>query len=207
MGLFELPELPACDAAAMAAAVRSAMKQQATDVAAPSIGPRALVGRLPTLVSLEHGAAELIKESPEDAAAARYFASIVEACYLVAAADGFQEEERVAVSTLMQHATGATIDDARLQEMFDGFERALYSEGLEKRLDSVAGEFQDFMAREEAMSFAALVAISDRVLDLKEVVTLTALGKRFDFSAGEVEAVIAAVAASLKRALSPEPVR
>ena len=200
MSLLELPELPPCDPAEMAAAVRAAMEQQAVDVAAPSVGPRALAGRLPTMDVLEHGATQLVMDSPEDAEAARYFAALVEVCYLVAAADGLQDEERVA--TLMQHVTGATIDDAFLAEMFDGFERALASAGLEQRLDAVAEEFEDFMAREEAMSFAALVAISDRVLDRKEVAVLTALGRRFDFSTGEVEAVIAAVAKTLARSLA-----
>jgi hypothetical protein len=82
---------------------------------------------------------------------------------------------------------------------FDGLVQA---EGLEARLDAVAGVFEDFMAREEAMSFAVLVAIADGELSDKEAVTLIALGRRIDFSPGEVQAVVDSVAGALRSALA-----
>jgi len=201
MGFLDLPELPECDDATMATAVRRVIERQAADVAAPSVGPRALTGRLPAVARLERGAEQMLAESSEDADAARYFSAIVEACFLAAVADGFADEERSAVANLIAYVSGKAVSGERAGLMLDGFQKLLDEQGLEKRLDAVAGQFDDFVAREEAMSFAALVSLADRVLADKEALTLMALGKRFDFSKGEVQAVIQQVAASLAQAL------
>lgn len=201
MAFLKLPKLPPANREAVTRAVRRAIEQQAADVAAPSVGPRKLSGRLPSTHKLAGGAELLAKGSSEDAEAVRYFGAMLEICYLVAAADGLAEEERTALYDLIDYTTRSALKHARLDALFDEMAQRLADQGLEARLDAVAAELDDFMAREEALGFAALVAIADSVLAPKEAVTLIALGKRFDFSAGEVQAVVDVVAATLQRAM------
>ncbi len=196
------PELPEHSAAELKRAIHIAIGQQAQDVAAPSVGPRSLSGRLPSAARLENGAEQLAQESPEDAEAVRYFKAMIEASYLVAAADGLAKEEHDALSDLIAHTTGSAVDAKTLQEMFSRFDGQLEEQGLEGRLQAISSSFDDFMAREEAMSFAALIAISDGVLAPSEEVALIALGARLDFSTGEVQAILNQVAAALSEALS-----
>lgn len=205
MAFVELPELPECDSDVLRAAVRAVIEQQATDVAAPSVGPRALMARLPRIERLEEGAEHLFSSIPPaneaDTEAARYFGAIVETCYLVATADGFAAEERGAVADLVGFATGDLFTRDRAESVFAAHAKLLEEQGLEARLDAIAARLDDFVAREEAMSFAALVAVADRELADKEAVMLMALAKRFDFSRGEVQAVVRQVAMTLAKAI------
>ena len=75
---------------------------------------------------------------------------------------------------------------------------------LNEHLDAVAERLGDFLARQEAMSFAALVAVADAELADREVVVLMALGNRFDFSRGEVQAVVQEVSLELANAIRTE---
>lgn len=203
MGFLSLPELPRCDAETLAAAVKVVIERQASDAAAPSVGPAGLSGRLPSSMRFEKGAEELDRGSSEDLAAARHLMALLEAGYMIAAADGLATGERSALADLIVQVTGgAKITGERLATLFARFEEILASEGLESRLDAIADCFEDFMAREEAMSFAVLVAIADGELSDKEAAALIALGKRIDFSAGEVQAVVDSVAHALKSALA-----
>lgn len=52
------------------------------------------------------------------------------------------------------------------------------------------------------MGFAALVAVADGELAEREMVVLMALASRFDFSAGEVQAVVHQVARGLAEAVT-----
>ncbi len=190
-------ELPASTPEQLRAAVRVAVERQAADVAAPSVGPRSLSGRLPAADKLRAGA-----ESEEDSRAARYFASILELSFLVASADGLDDGEREALAHLVAHATGDAVDPASLAGQFADIAEALRAEGREARLTAVAATFTDFMEREEALSFAALVALADGRLGDAERGALLDLGARFDSSEGEVQLVVAQVAASLRMALA-----
>jgi len=201
MAFLKIPKLPPANREAVTRAVRRAIEQQAADVAAPSVGPRELSGRLPSANKLAGGAEKLAKRSAEDGEAARYFGAMLEICYLVAAADGLAEQEHDALCDLIDYTTRSALKRKRLEALFEEMATRLAEQGLEARLDALAGELDDFMAREEALSFAALVAIADSVLAPKEAVTLIAIGKRFDFSVGEVQAVVDVVAATLQRAM------
>lgn len=189
-------ELPAATPETLRAAVRLAVERQAADVAAPSVGPRSLSGRLPPADKLRASA-----ESDEDSRAARYFSSILELSFLVASADGLDDGEREALARLVAHATGDAVTTDELSEQLADVARALDQEGRDARLEAVAGTFTDFVEREEALSFAALVALADGRLGDAEGAALLDLGRRFDSSEGEVQLVVAQVAASLRSAL------
>jgi len=205
MSVFvSLPELPSCSPEVYADALNAVIAQQVSEAAAPSVGPRALLGRLPKVEKVEGG--DLFETVPptsaEDAEAGKYFSAVVEACYLVAAADGMAEVERAAVRHLIQCATGGGLDEP--DAVFDAYGQLLETQGLEARLDAVAAKLDDFMAREEAMGFAASIAVADRELARNEGVVLMALAKRFDYSPGEVQASVSQVAKKLSVAIAAE---
>ncbi|MEM1033439.1 MAG: hypothetical protein AAF928_09425 [Myxococcota bacterium] len=195
-----LPELPSCSPEVYASALHDVIAQLVDEVATPAVGPRALLNRLPRVQTPEAGG--LFETQPphsaEDAEAGKYFSAVVETCYLVAAADDMAEVERAAVTQLVRCATGGGLDDP--EAVFAAYRSLLEAEGLEARLDAVA-EKLDFMAREEAMSFAATIAIADRKLARVEGVVLMALAKRFDYSPGMVQASVAQVAQRLAAAI------
>ncbi|MBI4706040.1 MAG: hypothetical protein HY744_33520 [Deltaproteobacteria bacterium] len=201
MTSLRLDPLPAADAKALAAAVRSVVDRQVETVAAPSVGPRSLPGRLPPSTRLCQGAEQFAAQSAEDVAAARYFGALLEVSYLVASADGLDAQERAGLAELIAQTTGRAVDPPALDLLFDRFERDLASEGREARIRSVATQFDDFMAREEALSFAALIAVADRTLASQEAEALLLLGGELGFSAGEVQAALDHVAQQLARAL------
>jgi hypothetical protein len=120
--LLKLRALPDCSANQLKEGIRKAVQQQASDVSAPSIGPRTLRGRLPSGTRLETGAEQLALESPEDAAAVRYFRSIVEASYLVAGSDGLDANEREAMTQLFAETTGQAVDPSELEMLFARFD-------------------------------------------------------------------------------------
>jgi hypothetical protein len=202
MVLRDLPELPACDAASLAAAVRRLVGRQIVEAGSPSVPPSSLMARLPAAEVLGRGAAQLAAGEVEDPEAARYFRAIVEVCFLVASADGLAEEEKAAVAELIACACGEAFGADKAAALFDAFAALLVAEGLERRLDAVVAELEGYLAREEAMSFAALVAVADRALGDRELAVLVAFGKRCGFSFGEVQALIQQVAAALGRSIA-----
>ena len=154
-------ELPDVGSEVLREAVRTALEQQSSDIAAPSVGPRSLSGRLPTTDQLKAGAEASVAEEGEDAAAAQYFQSLLELGYLVASADGLADEEREALADLVEHATGSAVEHDVLTRHFTNLDAAAEMLGRRERMGRIAANFDDFMAREEAMSFAALVAVAD----------------------------------------------
>ena len=73
--------------------------------------------------------------------------------------------------------------------------------GRRERLARVASNFEDLASREEAISFAALIAIADGRLAEPETNALLELGTHFSFSEGQVKALLAQVVGSIKLAL------
>jgi hypothetical protein len=202
MSVRDLDELPACDANTLAEAVRRLVGRQVDGASTSSVPPRSLSARLPAKDLLGRGAAQLAAKQADDEEAARYFRAIVEICCLVAAADGVADEERAAVAELIACASGEAFEPDKAAALFTGFADLLAAEGLEKRLDAVVEQLDGFLAREEAMSFAALVAVADRALGDRELAVLVAFGKRCGFSFGEVQQLIHEVAAALGRAIA-----
>lgn len=198
---LDAPPLPAHDRAALVQAIVQSIEHLAQDAAAPSLGSQSLSGRLPDAARLSSGAEQLAMEHPEDADAARYFIALLEASYLIAAADGISGEEQAALAELVAQVTGSRVTVERLRELYHAFDEQAEQSGLGHRLDTVAGQFSDFMEREEALSFAALVAYADGQLAPPEADALVSLGERFDFSRGEVGMVVSQVVQTIRHHL------
>lgn len=159
-------------------------------------------GRFPASARLIHGAQESLQEHsfnpPPDA---EYFQSLLELGYLVASADGLAPEERAALAKLVEHATGSVVEEEALQRHFHDLDACSEALGRRERLGRVAANFEDLSAREEAITFAALIAIADGKLARPEAQVLVELGEHFKFSETDVQAVLAQVVAGIKLAL------
>jgi tellurite resistance protein len=201
MQKLRLPVLPEVGEAERRAAIRQVVSRQARDASAPSVGPRSLTGRLPSVSELQAGALLLNEPGSEDAGAARHFLALLESAYLVAAADGVSAEELSAMGRLIAEVTGSELDEATLLALFTDFEAALKNDGRSTRVTELAECFDDFMAREEALGFAALMAAADGCMAEPEAEALVELGGAFGFSAGEVQLVLDQVGFELKREL------
>jgi tellurite resistance protein len=187
------PDLPEVSPERLRAAVLSVL----TAAALPH-PPRE---RLPSSVTFRTGAEETVKESPSDQRAAEYFQSLLEIAYLVASADGLADAERDALADLVEHATGHVVQHDDLRRHFTVLDQACEALGRHERIGRLASNFEDPEAREEALGFAALVAISDGNLGLPEAHALLELGQRLGFTDREVEEVLGDVVASVREAL------
>jgi tellurite resistance protein len=183
-------------------ALYSVLQRQHHLAGATPVKQHMLLGRLPTQDRLAAGARESMKVSAEDKQAAVYFQSLLELGYLVASADGFAEGEREALALLVEHATGEIVSRSRLLQHFKDLDTTSEFLGRHERLHRVAAEFEDFNAREEAISFAALVAIADGVLEEPEMIVLMELGRCFSFSDEEIVNLAQNVARSIEEALN-----
>ena len=203
MACFALAEfdLTDVDPERLQAAVYATLSQKVAATPPPSGGRRCPVGRLPSAARLKFGAQETVKQESDDACAAEYFQSLVELGYLVASADGLAAEEREALARLVEYASGAVVDQEALRRHFRDLDAACETLGRRERLGRVASNFEEACAKEEAMSFATLIAIADGKLAPPEAHVLLELGNHFAFSEREVQVVVGQVVASLRSVL------
>jgi tellurite resistance protein len=166
------------------------------------VSQRALIGRLPAVERLKTGARESAREEATDAAAARYFQSLLELGYLVASADGLAEKERDTLARLVERVTGSAVDRAMLQLHFTELDAISEALGRAERLGRVASEFESGPERQEAISFSALVAMADGALTDTEMNVLLKLGEHFSLSEEEVRALVESVADRVEQALA-----
>jgi tellurite resistance protein len=204
---LNLPDFSGVEPERLRKAVCAVVEQQAREAVAPSVGPRSLEGRLPSMENLATDSTRLKHAGGEDANAARHFLAMLEAAYLVATMDGISDAERQAFADLASLVTGGT-EAAGLTKLLEAFDATIEHEGRPARLAEVAKSFEDFMAREEALSFAALVVISDGSITRKEARGLIELAEALGYSVGELQAALDQIAQNLKRELGmtePEP--
>ena len=203
MAGFPLAELDLTDVGPerLQAAVCTTLSRKVAATPAPSAGRRCPIGRLPSAARLKFGAEETVKPESDDACAAEHFQSLLELGYLVASADGLADEEREALARLVEFASGEVVDQDALRRHFRDLDAACETLGRRERLGRVASNFEGDCAKEEAMSFATLIAIADGKLAPPEANVLLELGDHFAFSEGEVQAVVRQVVASLRKVL------
>jgi tellurite resistance protein len=195
-------KLPEVDPARRLAAVRAVLARQSTDMPKQVVEASALIGRLPSKAKLRVGAEQAQKEEAEDLRAAEYFQSLLELGYLVASADGLAADERETLALLLEHATDAAVNRDVLQLHFFDLEATCAALGRSERLSRVAANLDTPSAREEAISFAALVAMADGSLEPAEVQVLIELGRHFSLSAAQVESLAGRVAESIRQQLA-----
>jgi tellurite resistance protein len=194
--------LPEVAPARRLAAVRAVLARQSAEMPRQVVDPSALIGRLPSPAKLRAGAVQAQKEEAEDARAAEYFESLLELGYLVASADGLAAEERETLALLLEHATESSVSRDVLQLHFSDLDATSAALGRSERLGRVAANFDSTHAREEAISFAALVAMADGSLEPTELRVLLELGRHFALSAEQVETLVHHVANGITQQLA-----
>jgi tellurite resistance protein len=127
------------------------------------------------------------KDEPAGAERARHFRALLEAGYLVASADGLQDDERHALAELLEEASAAAFDRASFELYFRDMDDAVAMLGRRERLRRTAEEFSEPGAREEALGFALLVAIGDGKLAAPELAVLFELGETLGYSKPALE--------------------
>ncbi len=155
---------------------------------------------LPTSARLSEGA-KVIQENPEEEVA-KYFQAILEVSYLVASADGFADEERSALAALLESVTQAAVDHDTLELHFRDLDDACEMLGRRERLRRAAEDFGDGAARQQALCFAALVAMADGKLEQSEASALSELGHHLGCSPEQVSALTQQMAQTVRAALA-----
>lgn len=140
---------------------------------------------------------EVLSSSLTSGATDAYHGGLLEAAFLVAAADGQLSKEEVGslIDVVSQVGEGAT--PSELAGMVYEFSAALEKEGRKARIDAIAAHVSDASARKEIIGFAALVALCDGELAPSELFVLHSLGRAFGFDAAIVSGVVRGVAEKL----------
>jgi tellurite resistance protein len=150
---------------------------------------------------LKSGAAQSIAEAPADLDSARWFQSLVELGFLIASADGFADSERSALAGLLELVTSETIDKEMLELHLSELEQQVDVMGRTQRLARAAGELDDPSAADDAVAFAALVAMADGHLGGVELDALVELGGVLSIPADRVRSLALALAGEVEAQL------
>jgi hypothetical protein len=154
--------------------------------------------RLPASGALKHGAEAIVRGTDDPVGA--LFVSLLEVGYLVASTDGFPDAERDALAALLEHATGRAIDHAAMRLHFEDLDAQVAFLGRRERMLRAAADFEG-AARDEALGFAAVVALADGKLGEPEVAALVDLGTHMAMSEQDVLVKLGAVVAAAEKAL------
>ena len=171
-----------------------------------AVAVRAMLGEggemapLPSSARLEADAAAAVADGG-DANGSRRFQALVELGYLAASADGLDPAERDALATLIERLTGAAVDHDTLARHLEDLDAAAAMLGRHQRLARVAADLGEGDRRDEALGFAALIAMADGRLHRDELAVLDELGGCFGLAAPEVRAIVDRVADAVARAV------
>jgi hypothetical protein len=123
-----------------------------------------------------------------------FFGGLLEAAFLVAAADGTLSKEEVgSLIDVVSDLGGEGVTPSELAGMVYEFSSAMEKEGRQARLDALAAAVTDAAARREILGFASLVALCDHDLAPSELFVLHSLGKAFALDAAAVNGIIRSV--------------
>jgi uncharacterized tellurite resistance protein B-like protein len=136
--------------------------------------------------------------SASDMAYADRFAALLEAAFLVAAADGeLSAVEGEQLAAAMIDLTEGQIPDEEIEALIDAFLEALHEEGFEARIKSVAQSLDSPELRRAAFALAAGIACVDGKILAEEVEIFEALAKAFEIPTGEIDSILKQVADQL----------
>jgi tellurite resistance protein len=154
----------------------------------------AVIVQLPTeaLPKLSSAIATLIPQDPSR------FQAALELGYLAASADGLDDKERDALATTLEHVTGIGHDHDAFAAHFADLDAAVATLGRRERLARTAAEFETDDMRENAIRFAALVAMCDGTLREHELEVLNEAGSHFKWSAEKIHGLVTDAAARVR---------
>ena len=125
------------------------------------------------------------------------FLSALELGYLAASADGLDARERDVLASVLERASGNTIDHAAFEAHFADLDATVASLGRRERLARSAADFDTEEARQDAVRLAALIAMADGALHPSELSVLTELAAHFEWPPDRVRSLVDGVVAQL----------
>jgi tellurite resistance protein len=130
-----------------------------------------------------------------DPIAATIFEAVVDACYLVATADGvFDDQERLWFVEVVRRGCEERVTVADIELLVDAMTFALEQEGAARRVEVVACSLPTTEQREETLRFAAATAAASGGVAAAERAVLEALSENFGLPSSALEMALAAVA-------------
>ena len=178
-------------------------------VAFPDVDPERLLTALsaavtgdgPRAVRLRTSASQCVTDEPSDLSAARWFQSLVELAYLVASADGFSDHERRSLAELIERATGRAVEHEVLEQHLRELEIQSDVLGRHERLARAAAEVREQPSVDDALAFAALVAMADGTMAGPERDALLELAGHLEIEAVQVHALVKVLVEDVERRL------
>jgi tellurite resistance protein len=133
-----------------------------------------------------------------DPQAAALFESIVEAAYLVAAADDvLDDSEREAFAYVVSTACGGVVDEDHIHDLLCDLRDQVQEDGLERRIEGLTRSVKKPEQQREVLRIAGLLAhVSGGVSDVERDV-LSKLATSFALDPTEVDAALRAVKSAL----------
>jgi hypothetical protein len=128
------------------------------------------------------------------------FMAALELGYLAASADGLEYAERRALADTLERVTGIGFDHETFAAHFADLDAAVATLGRRERLARTAAEFDNDDARENAIRFAALVAMCDGTLNAPELEVLNEAGSHFKWGAEKIHGLVTDAAARVRGA-------
>jgi len=126
------------------------------------------------------------------------YSALLEAAFLVAAADGQLAKEEVGeLADLIAQMTSQAVSPGELADSIAAYSTQLERAGRAAMIDALAASCPDPEARRQVLGFAALVALCDRDLAPSELFVLHSLGKSFGLAPADVNAVVRALKTEL----------
>lgn len=179
-------------------------------VAFPDVDPDRLLAALcaavtgdgPREIRLRTSASQCVVDEPSDVAAARWFQSLVELAYLVASADGLSASERASLALLIERATGRTVDHELLELHLSELEVQADVLGRHQRFARAAAEVSDQPSVDDALAFAALVAMADGTMTKKEHDALLELAGHLHIEPVQVQSLLDVLVEDVRGRLS-----
>jgi tellurite resistance protein len=127
-----------------------------------------------------------------------FFSGLLEAVFLVAAADGVLSKEEVgSLIDMVSQVGGEGVTPAQLSAMVGEFSASLETQGRAARLAAISAAVTDPAARREVLGFASLVALCDGELAPSELFVLHSIGKAFELDAASVNGIVRSVKSAL----------
>lgn len=155
-----------------------------TEIQSVRLPPEALPRVASTIAALVHGDRDR-------------FLSALELGYLAASADGLDARERDVLASVLERATGSTIDHGAFEAHFADLDATVAALGRRERLARSAADFDSEEARQDAVRLAALIAMADGALHPPELAVLTELAAHFEWPTDRVRELVAGVVAQL----------
>lgn len=145
--------------------------------------------------------ADLLLPDPSalrDAEGERRAATMVEAAFLLAAADGQLEAQELGeLTSLLSGVLGGSLTPSQTATHLEAFQATLEKEGKSARIAAIAAAATTPEERRELLGFASLVALCDDDLAPAELFVLHSLGRAFGLKTEDVNAIVRSVRAAL----------